>query len=240
VPPDVKRDVLDLIATLSRSQHDASGDPEILSKISQYEMSQRMQRSVPEAADISDEPENAIAMYGPDAKQPGTFARNCLLARRLAERDVRFTMLVQLGWDHHVGIAQRHPVLCRSVDQPAAALIADLKQRGLLDDTLVVFATEFGRTAFAQGAIKSNFGRDHHGGNFTVWLAGGGVKPGVTFGESDDFSYNVAKDPVHIHDLNATILRLFGIDHERLTFKFQGRDFRLTDVRGQVVNGILA
>ncbi len=173
-------------------------------------------------------------------KKPGTFARNCLLARRLAERDVRYTMVVQMGWDHHGGISARLPASCREVDQPSAGLVTDLKQRGLLDDTLVVFGTEFGRTSFAQGTLKTNFGRDHHGGNFCVWMAGGGVKAGMTYGETDDFGYNIVKDPVHIHDLNTTILHLLGIDHERLTYRSQGRDFRLTDVHGKLVRGVLA
>jgi hypothetical protein len=199
-----------------------------------------MQQSVPEVADVTDEPEHVLNLYGDDVKRPGTFARNCLLARRLAERDVRFTMVVKLGWDAHNGIAGNHQRQCRDVDQPAAGLVTDLKQRGLLDDTLVVFATEFGRTSFAQGELKSNFGRDHHGGNFAVWLAGGGVKGGFSYGETDDFSYNIVKDGVHIHDLNATILHLMGIDHEKLTYRSQGRDFRLTDVEGKVVKAILA
>ena len=234
-----RRDMLDLLSNLSTTQQQLSGDPEIASKLSQYEMSYRMQSSVPEVADISKEPKSVLDMYGPDVARAGTFARNCLMARRLAERNVRYTMVVQLGWDHHNGIARAHPAQCRSVDQPAAALVKDLKQRGLLEDTLVVFGTEFGRTTFAQGAIKGNFGRDHHGYAFSVWLAGGGVKGGVAYGETDDFCYNIAKDPVHIHDLNATILRTLGIDHEKLTFRAQGRDFRLTDVHGRVVKEIL-
>jgi uncharacterized protein (DUF1501 family) len=173
-------------------------------------------------------------------RKPGTFARNCLLARRLAERDVRFTMVVQLGWDHHFGIPRLLPASCLTVDQPSAGLVTDLKQRGMLDDTLVIFATEFGRTSFAQGALKGDYGRDHHGGNFSVWLAGGGIKAGAVYGETDDFSYNIVKDPVHIHDFNATILRTLGIDHTKLTYRAQGRDFRLTDVFGKVVSGILA
>jgi uncharacterized protein (DUF1501 family) len=181
-----------------------------------------------------------LDLYGPDVHKPGTFARNCLLARRLAERDVRYTMVVHMGWDHHGGIATRLPASCREIDQPSAALVSDLKQRGLLDDTLVVFGTEFGRTSFAQGTLKTSFGRDHHGGNFCVWLAGGGAKRGLVYGETDDFGYNIVKDPVHIHDLNATILHLMGIDHLKLTYRSQGRDFRLTDVHGDVVKGVLA
>ena len=203
-------------------------------------MAYRMQTSVPEVVDISSEPDSVLDLYGPDVREPGTFARNCLLARRLAERDVRFTMVVQLGWDHHNGIARAHPVSCRTVDQPAAGLVKDLKQHGLLDDTLVIFGTEFGRTSFAQGALRGNYGRDHHGYTFSVWMAGGGIKGGIVHGESDDFGYNIVNSPVHIHDFNATILRTLGIDHEKLTFRSQGRDFRLTDVAGSVVEAILA
>jgi hypothetical protein len=235
-----RREMLDAIASVANVQFARSKDPEIPSKISQYEMSYRMQQSVPQVADIADEPDHVLDLYGEDVKKPGTFARNCLIARRLAERDVRYTMVVKLGWDAHNGIAGNHQRQCRDVDQAAAGLVTDLKQRGMLDDTLVVFATEFGRTSFAQGELKSNFGRDHHGGNFAVWLAGGGVKAGFSYGETDDFSYNIVKDGVHIHDLNATILHLMGIDHEKLTYRSQGRDFRLTDVDGEVVKGILA
>lgn len=235
-----RRDMLDLVGLLSREQHAVSNDPEILSRVSQYEMAYRMQTSVPEVADISSEPDSVLDLYGPDVREPGTFARNCLLARRLAERDVRFTMVVQLGWDHHNGIARAHPVSCRTVDQPASGLVKDLKQHGLLDDTLVIFGTEFGRTSFAQGALRGNYGRDHHGYTFSVWMAGGGIKGGIVHGESDDFGYNIVNSPVHIHDFNATILRTLGIDHEKLTFRSQGRDFRLTDVAGSVVEAILA
>ena len=235
-----RREMLDAIARISQLQQKATHDPEIASKISQYEMAYRMQESVPEIADISKEPQHILDLYGPDVQKPGTFARNCLLARRLAEKDVRYTMVVHMGWDHHGGIADRFPASCREIDQPTAGLIADLKQRGLLDDTLVVFSTEFGRTSFAQGTLKSNFGRDHHGGNFCVFMAGGGVKAGSTYGETDEFGYNTVKDGVHIHDLNATILYAAGIDHERLTFRSQGRDFKLTDVAGKVVKGVFA
>ena len=179
-------------------------------------------------------------LYGPDVRRPGTFARNCLLARRLAERDVRFSMVVQLGWDHHFGLNRLLPASCVTVDQPSAGLVTDLKQRGLLEDTLVIFGTEFGRTSFAQGALKGDYGRDHHGGNFCVWMAGGGMKRGIAYGETDDFSYNIVKDPVHIHDFNATILRTLGIDHTKLTYRSQGRDFRLTDVFGRMVADLLA
>jgi hypothetical protein len=235
-----RRAMLDLIGKMSRSQGKQSNDPEIPSKISQYEMSYRMQQSVPEIADISKEPQHVLDLYGPDVNRPGTFARNCLLARRLAERNVRHTMIVHMGWDMHNGIVDRLPASCREVDQPTAGLITDLKQRGLLDDTLVVFSTEFGRTSFAQGTLKTNFGRDHHGGNFCVFMAGAGVKKGTTYGETDEFGYNIVKDGVHIHDLNATLMHIMGIDHLRLTYRSQGRDFRLTDVHGEVVKGILA
>jgi hypothetical protein len=235
-----RRDMLDAIRDVATLQHAASNDPEIPSKLSQYEMSYRMQTSVPEVADISDEPDHVLDLYGPDVRKPGTFARNCLLARRLAERDVRFSMVVQLGWDHHFGIPRLLPASCVTVDQPSAGLVTDLKQRGMLDDTLVIFGTEFGRTSFAQGALKGDYGRDHHGGNFSVWMAGGGIKAGLVHGETDDFSYNIVKDGVHIHDFNATILRTLGIDHTKLTYRAQGRDFRLTDVAGKVVTELLA
>ena len=235
-----RREMLDAIADVAHEQHRLSNDPEIPSKLSQYEMSYRMQSSVPDVADISDEPDHVLDLYGPDVRKPGTFARNCLLARRLAERDVRFSMVVQLGWDHHFGIPRLLPASCVTVDQPSAGLVTDLKQRGMLDDTLVIFATEFGRTSFAQGALKGDYGRDHHGGNFSIWMAGGGVKGGYVHGETDDFSYNIVKDPVHVHDFNATVLRLLGIDHTKLTYRAQGRDFRLTDVFGKVVTPILA
>jgi hypothetical protein len=235
-----RRRELDAIGALSRADYQNSGDPDILSKITQYEMAYRMQDSVPEVADISDEPDYILNMYGPGVHQPGTFARNCLLTRRLMERGVKFVQLMQVGWDHHVRIAERHPADCWAVDQPTAALVTDLKQRGLLDDTLVMFGGEFGRTVYAQGGINPESGRDHHGGNFTMWMAGGGMKPGVHWGETDDFSYNIVKDPVSIHDLHATMLYLMGIDHKQLTYHYQGRDFRLTDVSGEVVKGILA
>jgi hypothetical protein len=236
-----RRAMLDTLGRLASLQHEQSRDPEILSRMSQYEMAYRMQASVPEVADISDEPEHVLAMYGPDVTTPGTFARNCLVARRLAERGVKYQTLFGMGWDHHLAIKQNFPIRCREIDQPAAALVMDLKQRGLLEDTLVMFGSEFGRTPFAQGQIDNPLvGRDHHGGCFTWWFAGGGVKAGHTHGETDDFSYNVVKNGVHIHDLNATLLYLLGIDHERLTFRFQGRDFRLTDVHGKVVKEIVA
>ena len=235
-----RRELLDALGKLAGVQQTLSNDPDILSRVSQYEMAYRMQASVPEVADISNEPQHVLDMYGPDVRTPGTFARNCLVARRLAERGVKFITLFGMGWDHHSNITTNLPLRCKDVDQGAAALVADLKQRGMLDDTLVVFGSEFGRTSFAQGGLKGNFGRDHHGGCFTWWLAGAGVKAGYSHGETDDFSYTIVKDGVHIHDLNATLLYMLGIDHERLTFKYQGRDFRLTDVHGTVVKSILA
>ncbi len=236
-----RRQMLDALVRLAETQYEISRDVDILSRLSQYEMAYRMQTSVPEIADISDEPDHVLDMYGPEVHQPGTFARNCLIARRLAEREVKYITLFGLGWDLHGGISQLLPTRCKTVDQPAAALVMDLKQRGMLEDTLVMFGSEFGRTPFCQGDINDpNFGRDHHGGAFTWWLAGGGVNAGYTHGETDDFSYNIVRDPVHIHDFNATLMRILGIDHKRLTFYFQGRDFRITDVHGQVVEQILA
>jgi hypothetical protein len=235
-----RRSLLNALGQLARADYSKSDDPDILSRISQYEMAYRMQRSVPEIIDISDEPKYILDMYGPNVTQPGTFARNCLLARRLAERGVKFIQNFGMGWDHHNDILTELPKRCLEVDQPAAALVMDLKQRGLLDDTLVMFGGEFGRTPFAQGTLSMNFGRDHHGGAFSWWLAGGGVKAGYTHGATDDFSYGIVKDPVHIHDLQATLLYIMGIEHERLTYRYQGRDFRLTDVAGKVVTEVLA
>lgn len=236
-----RRAMLDSLAKLAALQHAESNDPEILSRVSQYEMAYRMQSSVPEVADISDEPKSVLELYGPDVERPGTFARNCLIARRLAERGVKYQTIFHLGWDLHIGIKPNFPLRCREIDQPSAALVADLKQRGLLDDTLVMFGSEFGRTPFAQGQLDNPLvGRDHHGGCFTWWFAGGGVKAGHTHGETDEFAYNIVRDPVHIHDLNATLLHILGLDHERVTFRFQGRDYRLTDVHGKVVREILA
>jgi len=232
--------MVDAIANLSKSQYGVSHDPDILSRVSQYEMAYRMQTSIPEVADVSKEPQHILDLYGPDVQKPGTFARNCLLARRLAEQNVKFITLFDMGWDAHNQIQTRLPGNCKGVDQATAALITDLKQRGMLNDTLVVFATEFGRTSFAQGTLTTGYGRDHHGGNFTMWMAGAGVKAGYTHGESDDFSYNIVKGKVHIHDFQATLMHLLGIDHERLTFRYSGRDFRLTDVGGTVVKEVLA
>ena len=200
-----------------------------------------MATSVPELMDVSSEPDSVWELYGPDAKKPGTFAANCLLARRLAERGVRFVQVYIRGWDQHEALPRDLPLQCKDTDQACAALITDLKQRGMLEDTLVVWAGEFGRTVYCQGPLtRSDYGRDHHPLCFTVWLAGGGIKPGVVHGETDDFSYNVVRDGVHVHDLHATILHCLGIDHERLTYRYQGRDFRLTDVHGELVRPILA
>src|SRR6516162_7496346 len=236
-----RRRMLDDLARLNQLKLADVGDPEIGTRIAQYEMAYRMQTSVPELADVSREPQRVLDMYGPEARKPGTFAFNCVLARRLAERGVRFIQLFHRDWDHHGGLPKGLPKLCRETDQPTAALIADLKRRGMLDDTLVVWGGEFGRTVYCQGRLTADdYGRDHHPRCFTVWLAGGGVKGGTTHGETDDYSYNIIRDPVHVHDLHATILHCLGIDHTRLTFRFQGRDHRLTDVRGEVVTPILA
>jgi len=217
------------------------GDPEIVTRVAQYEMAYRMQTSVPDLMDLSKESDATFEMYGPDARKPGTFAANCLLARRLAERGVRFVQLFHRGWDQHNNLPTQIRGQAKDTDQPSAALIQDLKQRGLLDDTLVVWGGEFGRTVYCQGELtKDNYGRDHHGRCYSIWLAGGGIRPGMTLGETDDFCYNILKDPVHVHDLNATILRLLGVDHTKLTYRYQGRDFRLTDVEGEVVKDILA
>jgi uncharacterized protein DUF1501 len=238
---EARRRMLDGIAKLNQRQYQAFADPEIDTRISQYEMAYRMQASVPELTDVSDEPEHILSSYGPDVKKPGSFAYNCLLARRMAERGVRFIQLYHRGWDQHNTLPKRIREQCRDTDQPSAALVLDLKQRGMLEDTLVIWGGEFGRTVYSQGKIeKDNYGRDHHGRCYSVWMAGGGIKGGSSYGETDDYCYNVAKDPVHIHDLNATILHTLGIDHERLTFRFQGRDYRVTDIHGQVVKGILA
>jgi hypothetical protein len=236
-----RRQVLDYLAELNDIRLQDFGDPEIESRIAQYEMSYRMQTSVPEALDLSDEPDHVFEMYGEDARKPGTYAANCLLARRLAERDVKFTQLYHLGWDQHLDLPREISSQARDTDQASAALVKDLKQRGLLEDTLVVWGGEFGRTNYSQGQLTdTNYGRDHHPRCFTIWMAGGGVKKGITYGETDEFSYNIVKDPVHVHDFQATLLHLMGIDHEKLTYKHQGRRFRLTDVHGHVVKDILA
>jgi uncharacterized protein (DUF1501 family) len=244
-PPGIdaatRRRMLDGVGRLNQMAAEAFGDPEINTRIAQYEMAYRMQTSVPELTDLSGEPKSVRDLYGVDSETDGGFARNCLLARRMVERGVRFVQLMHRGWDQHGNLPTQIRGQCRDVDRPAAALVKDLKARGLLDETLVIWGGEFGRTVYSQGALtKDNYGRDHHGRCFTVWMAGGGIKPGITYGETDDYCYNVVRDPVHIHDLNATILRTLGVDHTRLTFRFQGRDFRLTDVHGNVVNGLLA
>ncbi len=244
-PPGVTREQrrmqLDGLAALNQRVRERVGDPEIETRIAQYEMAFRMQASVPELVDFSKEPESVFAMYGPEAKKPGTFAANCILARRLAERNVRFIQLYHRGWDHHGGLTDKLPSLAKDIDQPSAALVRDLKQRGMLDDTLVIWGGEFGRTPYAQGPSKpDSYGRDHHGRVFSMWMAGGGVKGGLSWGQSDEYGFNVAEGGVHVHDLQATILHLLGIDHERLTFPFQGRQFRLTDVHGRVVKEIIS
>ena len=236
-----RRRMLDALAEMNAAREREIGDPEITTRIAQYEMAYRMQSSVPELFDTKTEPESVLAMYGSDVHKPGTFAANCLMARRLAERDVRFIQIFHRGWDQHGNLTGDLPLQCRDIDQACAALVTDLKQRGLLDDTLVIWGSEFGRTTYCQGPLsRENYGRDHHPRCFTIWLAGGGSKPGIVYGETDEFGYNIVRDPVHVHDLNATILHLLGIDHERLTYRFQGRDYRLTDVHGEVVQGILA
>ena len=237
----MRRRMLDGIAALNRKQFQTYADPEIASRIAQYEMAYRMQTSVPELTDVSREPEHILDMYGPEVRKPGSFAYNCLLARRMAERGVRFVQLYHRGWDQHGNLPNRLREQCKDTDQPSAALVKDLKARGLLEDTLVIWGGEFGRTVYSQGSVQpDNYGRDHHGRCYSIWMAGGGVKPGISYGTTDDFCYNVVENPVHIHDVNATILHCLGINHERLTYKFQGRDFRLTDIHGNVVRDILA
>jgi hypothetical protein len=236
-----RRRVLDDLARLNQLKLAEAGDPEIATRIAQYELAYRMQTSVPELTDVSREPAHVFDRYGPDALRPGTFAANCLLARRLAERGVRFIQLFHRGWDQHTNLPKQLAGQCRDTDQASAALVNDLKQRGLLDETLVVWGGEFGRTVYCQGTLTADdYGRDHHPRCFTLWLAGGGIRPGHAHGETDDFGYNITRDPVHVHDLHATLLHLLGIDHTRLTFKFQGRHHRLTDVHGNVVKALLA
>jgi len=236
-----RRLMLDHIAELNEQQEKEFGDPEINSRIAQYEMAYRMQTSVPGAMNIEDEPEYIMQMYGANAMIPGTYAANCLLARRLAERDVRFIQLYHMGWDQHADLPSQIEKQAKDIDQATAALIMDLKQRGLLEDTLVVWGGEFGRTNYSQGVLTdTNYGRDHHPKCFTMFMAGGGVKPGFTYGETDDFGYNIVKDPMHVHDLQATMMHLMGIDHTKFTHKHQGRRYRLTDVSGHVVRDILS
>ncbi|MCA9245881.1 MAG: DUF1501 domain-containing protein, partial [Planctomycetales bacterium] len=242
VAADTRRRMLDSLSRMNQQTLDSFGDPETQARIAQYEMAFRMQTSVPDLTDISDEPQHILDLYGPDVTKSGTFAASCLLARRMAERNVRFVQIFHRGWDQHGNVAGDLPSQCRDVDQACWALIHDLKQRGLLEDTLVVWGGEFGRTIYSQGNLtKNNYGRDHHPRCFTIWMAGGGIKPGVVYGQTDDFSYNIVENPVHIHDLNATILHCLGIDHRRLSFKFQGLDIRLTGVEDHnPVKGILA
>lgn len=237
----VRRKVLDAVAQANQQHFDHTGDPEIQTRIAQYEMAYRMQTSVPELTDLSNEPQSIIDLYGPDCTRPGTYAYNCLMARRLAEQDVRFIQLMHSGWDQHTNLPTQLINQCRDTDQASAALVTDLKQRGLLEDTLVIWGGEFGRTPYGQGDINNKrvHGRDHHPNCFTIWMAGAGVKPGFTYGATDDYGYNIVEDKVHIHDLQATVLALMGINHERHTFRFMGRDFRLTDVHGHVNTDIL-
>ena len=244
-PPGVtradRRRMLDLVGELTERDAARNFDPAIRAKLDQYEMAYRMQMSVPELTDFSDETEETLALYGDDVRKPGTFAANCLLARRLAERGVRFVQLYMRGWDAHDNLPTEIRAQCKAVDQGQAALVLDLERRGLLDDTLVIWAGEFGRTVYCQGRLtRKNYGRDHHPRCFSVWMAGGGVRPGIVYGNTDDFSYNIVENPVIVHDLHASFLHLLGFDHERLVYRHQARDFRLTDVFGRVVNDLLA
>ncbi len=242
VDRDARRDQLDTLAELNKDASDRFGDPETQARIAQYEMAYRMQTAVPELVDLSQEPKNVLDLYGPDVKKPGSFAANCLLARRMAERGVRFIQLFHQGWDQHGALPRNLRMQCEDIDHACAGLIMDLKQRGMLDETLVVCGGEFGRTIYSQGKLtKDDYGRDHHGRCFTTWLAGGGIKPGIEYGKTDDFCYNIVENPVHIRDLNATILHCLGIDHRRLTFKYQGLDQRLTGAEeAHVIKAILA
>ncbi|MFM2218112.1 MAG: hypothetical protein RL240_2430 [Planctomycetota bacterium] len=235
----MRREMLDRLQTLNKLEFEREGDPEIAARISQYEMAFRMQSSVPDLTDLSDETEKTFELYGPDAKKPGTFAANCLLARRMVERGVRFVQLYHRGWDNHGNLPSNIPKQCKDIDQPQAALVKDLKERGLLDDTIVIWGGEFGRTVYSQGSLQDDYGRDHHGRCFSMWMAGGGFKPGANVGQTDDYGYNIVEQPVHIHDLQATLLHCLGFDHERLTYRYQGRDFRLTDVHGKVCRELL-
>lgn len=236
-----RRRMLDKISALNQMNYQSFGDPEISAKIQQYEMAYRMQTAVPEVTDVTKEPDSIVKLYGPECLVPGTYAANCLLARKLSENGVRFVQLYHQGWDQHGNLPNEMAGQALDTDQASAALITDLKQRGLLDETLVIWGGEFGRTNYCQGRFSAeNYGRDHHPRAFSIWMAGGGVKPGITYGETDEFGYNIVKDPVHVHDFHATMLHLLGIDHERLTFKHQGRRYRLTDVAGNLVNDIIA
>lgn len=241
VNEESRRKALDRIRDLHELKLARTGDTELNARIAQYEMAFRMQTSVPDVTNMSDEPDSVFEEYGPDSREAGSFAANCLLARRLAERGVRFIQLFHRDWDHHGDLPKNLPIQCKETDQASAALVRDLKRRGMLDDTLVVWGGEFGRTNYSQGQLTAdNYGRDHHPRCFTVWMAGGGVKPGLTYGATDDFGYNITEHGVHVHDFHATLLHLLGIDHERLTYRFQGRRFRLTDVHGKIVNDIVA
>ncbi|MEK7793287.1 MAG: DUF1501 domain-containing protein [Candidatus Hydrogenedentota bacterium] len=241
VDKSLRRKMLDDISAINQQTFSEYQDPEIVTRIEQYELAYRMQTSVPELTDLSSEPDSTFEMYGPDSRTRGTFAANCLLARRLAERDVRFIQLYHMGWDQHGSLPKELRGQCHDTDQPTAALITDLRQRGMLDDTLVIWGGEFGRTIYSQGTLTAeDYGRDHHPRNFAIFMAGGGVKPGMSYGETDDFSYNIVKDPVDVHDLQATILNQLGLDHLRLTYQYQGRHFRLTDVYGNVMKPLLA
>ena len=241
VTHDLRREQLNDLNKLHEINHDDVGDPEILARMSQYEMAFRMQTSVPEVMDVSKEPDYIFDLYGEDSRVPGTFAANCLLARKLAEKDVKFIQLYHQGWDQHGNLPEGLKKQCKETDQASAGLIQDLKQRGLLEDTLVIWGGEFGRTNYSQGILtETNYGRDHHPRCFTIFMTGGGIKKGITLGATDEFGYNIAERPVHVHDFQATLLHLLGLDHERLTFKYQGRRFRLTDVHGNLVNEILS
>ena len=236
-----RKAMLEYLSKLNQLQNEAYGDPEVEARIAQYEMAYRMQTSVPEVMDLSKEPDEVFEMYGPDSRDPGTYAANCILARKLLEKDVKFVQLYHQGWDQHSSLPKGIAQQCKATDQPTAALIKDLKRRGLLEDTLVIWGGEFGRTVYSQGKLTADdYGRDHHPRCFTMWMAGAGVKAGFSYGETDDFSYNIVKDPVHVHDFQATLLYLMGVDHERLTYRYQGRRFRLTDVEGKVVKNILS
>ena len=240
VDRDLRRKMLNGLAKLNDLQQQQDGDPEITTRIEQYEMAFRMQASVPQLTDLSDEPESTFDLYGQQAKTAGSYAANCLMARRMVERGVRFVQLYHRGWDNHGNLPTNIPKQCNDIDQAQAALVTDLKQRGLLDETLVIWGGEFGRTVYSQGSLKDDYGRDHHGRCFSMWMAGGGTRPGALIGETDDYGYNIVNDPIHIHDLHATLLSCLGFDHERLSFRYQGRDFRLTDVHGRVMKQLLA
>jgi len=236
-----RKEMLEYLSKLNQLQNDAYGDPEVDARIAQYEMAYRMQTSIPDVMSTADESDEVFDLYGPDSRDPGSYAANCILARKLLEKDVKFVQLYHQGWDHHGNLPENMLKQCKDTDQPTAAFIKDLKRRGLLEDTLVIWGGEFGRTVYSQGKLSPDkYGRDHHPRCFSMWMAGAGVKHGFSYGETDDFSYNIVKNPVHVHDFHATLMHIMGIDHERLTYKFQGRRFRLTDVEGKVVKDILS